>query len=138
MAFLLDTTILSIHLKRPDLTFTRFVTHGGQLFTSQVVVGELYAWAFRAKTPGNHEERLASLDDLRLQVEVLPFDDDCAKKFGEMKATMGTAAGAIDLMIAATSVVLDAAVVSCDSDFFAIQRIFPEIHVINWFEETLP
>ena len=96
MALLLDTTILSMHLKRPDLTFTRFITHGGQLCTSQVVVGELYAWAYLAKTRESHENRVESIENLRSQVEVLPFDDNCAKKFGELKAEIGTAAGAVD------------------------------------------
>jgi predicted nucleic acid-binding protein len=37
-------------------------------------------------------------------------------------------------MIAATSIVHSAIIVSHDLDFFALQRILPELHVIDWLE----
>ncbi len=54
MGLLLDTNILSTHLKRPDLTFSKFTQHGGRLCTSQIVVAKLYAWCF---TFGDPHER---------------------------------------------------------------------------------
>lgn len=132
MSLLLDTTILSAHIRRPELTFTRFITHGGQLLTSQIVFAELYAWAFAVSPKASQESRLSSIDDLRIQVEVLPFDDECSKMFGEFKARIGTAAGAIDLMIAATAVVHGATLVSHDQDFLHLQQWIPELHVIDW------
>ena len=134
MPLLLDTTILSTHIKRPDLTFTRFITHGGQLRTSQVVIGELYAWAYLAKTAENQETRMKSIENLRSEVEVLQFDDECSRKFGELKVRIGTAAGSVDLMIVATSIVHNAVIVSHDKDFFHLQRMIPELHVIDWLE----
>lgn len=132
MPLLLDTTILSAQLKRPEVTFTRFITHGGQLRTSQIVLAELYSWAFAATKGPNRNNRLSSIDKLRLQVVVLPFDDDCSKVFGELRVRVGTAVGAIDLMIAATAILHEAVLVSHDHDFVHLQHLVPELRVIDW------
>jgi predicted nucleic acid-binding protein len=134
VALLLDTSILSAHIKRPASTFTRFITHGGQLCTSQVVIGELYAWAFLAKTGKKHETRMQSIKELRLAVEVPPFDGNCAKEFGEIKIKAGTMAGAVDLMIAATAIVHNAVIVSHDVHFLRLQEIMRELHAVDWPE----
>ena len=51
MSFLLDTNIISDHLKRPSASFHRFVQHSGRLAVPTIVLGELYAWAFGRSDP---------------------------------------------------------------------------------------
>ena len=46
MSFLLDTNIVSYHLKRPRGLMHRFVQHSGHLYVSSVALAELYVWAF--------------------------------------------------------------------------------------------
>lgn len=47
MTFLLDTNICSAHMRRPARLAHRFVQYSGWLAISTVVLGELYAGAFR-------------------------------------------------------------------------------------------
>lgn len=42
MSYLLDTNILSAHLRRPSGLQHRFVQHSGRLYTSSVALAELY------------------------------------------------------------------------------------------------
>ena len=51
MSFLLDTNIISEHLKRPSGTFHRFLRHSGRLAVPTIVLGELYAWAYGRPGP---------------------------------------------------------------------------------------
>ena len=44
MSFLLDTNILSAHLRRPAGLAHRFFQHSGRLYTSGVSLAELYDW----------------------------------------------------------------------------------------------
>jgi predicted nucleic acid-binding protein len=133
MAMLLDNNILSTHLKRPDLTFSKFVQHGGQICTSQIVVAELYTWCFKAANEVKRERRRASVVQLLADVPPLPFDDDCAWKFGELRARFrDDEAGSLDLMIAATAIIRDLTVVTNDRDFDIIKERLPDLHVIDW------
>ena len=51
MSFLLDTNICSAHLNRPSGLAHRFIQHGGGLFISTVVLGELFAGAQHSTNP---------------------------------------------------------------------------------------
>jgi predicted nucleic acid-binding protein len=53
MSFLLDTNICAAHLKRPSGLIHRFVQHGGGLFISTIVLGELYTWLTGDTTRGS-------------------------------------------------------------------------------------
>jgi predicted nucleic acid-binding protein len=76
MSFLLDTNICSAHLKRPSGLVHYFVQHSGRLFIPTVVLGELYAWAYRR--PLQHS--LLNRIEIQLlpDVELLDFDQTCA------------------------------------------------------------
>jgi predicted nucleic acid-binding protein len=73
---LLDTNICSAHLKRPSGLVHYFVQHSGRLFIPTVVLGELYAWAYRR--PLQHS--LLNRIEIQLlpDVELLDFDQTCA------------------------------------------------------------
>jgi predicted nucleic acid-binding protein len=106
-AYLFDTTAISETLRaRPN---TRFVDWLGRLdrdrqFTSAVVVGELYAGAFRSAAP---ERWLRRIDEAVLHaLTVLPFDVAVARTYGEVQARLlrgGTPIGEADTQIAATA-----------------------------------
>ena len=51
MSFLLDTNILSAHLRRPAGLAHRFFQHSGRLYTSGVSLAELYDWVNGRRDP---------------------------------------------------------------------------------------
>jgi predicted nucleic acid-binding protein len=130
VGFLLDTNIISTHLKRTGLTFSKFTQHAGQLYTSQIVVGELYVWCWASSDP--HRRRSAA-DALLAQIPPLPFDSECAWKFGELRSAL-RAHDIADLMIAATALVHQHIVVSHDRHFQAIQAVAGDLEVVDWLD----
>ncbi|MEX1230166.1 MAG: type II toxin-antitoxin system VapC family toxin, partial [Planctomycetaceae bacterium] len=86
MSFLLDTNICSAHLRRPAGLMHRFVQYSGRLSIPTIVLAELYAWAYRRDDP---QPLLTAIeDDLLQDVQVLPFDDACAREFGRVRGTL--------------------------------------------------
>lgn len=61
MSFLLDTNIISNHLKKPSGSFHRFMQRLRRLAVPTIVPGELYAWAYGRSDP---ETILGPLEDL--------------------------------------------------------------------------
>src|SRR5581483_5494521 len=104
MSLLLDTNICSAYLKRPGRLAHRFIQHGGGLYLRTIALGELYVWA---------ELRVAAVDtfsliedDLLKVVQLLDFDDHCAREYGRLRTDSlrrGTNLSPPDLMIAATA-----------------------------------
>jgi tRNA(fMet)-specific endonuclease VapC len=80
---LLDTDICSAQMKGNTRVYSRFIQHGGRLHVSAVTLGELLAWAGRAKASVTRSQ---SLLDLLKEVVVLPIDETVASKFGELRA----------------------------------------------------
>jgi len=101
MSFLLDTNILSAHLRRPSGLAHRFFQHSGRLYTTSVVLGELFVWAYNRPDP---TKILNAIDELLFQeVTALDFDRDCAKEFARVRIQLrrsGTEVPSVDLMIA--------------------------------------
>ena len=83
MPFLLDTGICSRSLKaRPDSNVhSRLIQYGGQLYVSRISCAELYAFGYRA-----HAKKLAQIDDLLKDLNILEFDDACAREFDDTEA----------------------------------------------------
>ena len=50
MSFLLDTNILSAHLRRPSGLAHRFIQYSGGLYTSSIALAELFVSAVTAPT----------------------------------------------------------------------------------------
>ena len=77
-----------------------------------VVKAELYYGAMKSSRTA---ENLSLLDGLFVNFESLPFDDDAARQYGEIRSTLarlGTPIGPNDLMIAAVASVHKAVVVT--------------------------
>jgi tRNA(fMet)-specific endonuclease VapC len=122
MSYLLDTDICSAHLKRPSGLTHRFVQHSGRLHIPSIVLGELYAWAYRRNEPKSLIDRIES--ELLPDVRVLDFDRDCAIEFGQLRGTLlkrGIAVSRSDLLIAATALFHDLTLVTHNTRDF--QRI---------------
>jgi len=128
MSFLLDTDAVSIHLRREHALTSRFVQHGGQLHISTPSLGELYTWAYKRDTV----KRLRILDEMLPQLQILPFDDECAEEFGKVRGTLlrrGISVPTMDLMIAATARVHGLTLVTHNTADFA--RV-PDLPLEDW------
>lgn len=132
MSYLLDTNILSVHLRRPAGLQHRFVQHSGRLYTSSVALAELYDWAYRRPDP---VAAMAAVDKmLRHEVTTIEFDNDCAKECGRLRVDLrrhGIGVAALDLLIAAVALLFDLTLVTHNTKDF--QKI-PGLRIEDWLK----
>jgi tRNA(fMet)-specific endonuclease VapC len=84
-----------------------------------VVKAELF---FGAMKSNRFADNLVLLDNFFTNFDSLPFDDDAARKYGEVRAVLarhGTPIGPNDLMIAAIALVHDATVITHNTREFS-------------------
>ena len=134
MPFVLDTNICSRSLKaEPDsILHNRLIQYGGQLYVSRITCAELFALGYRTNA-----KKLAEIDDLLKDLNILEFDDACAREYGRLHARLaerGRAAGRADLMITATALVHGMTLVTHDSDFGSLAEAIPELRLEDWLE----
>ena len=86
MSFLLDTNICSAHLKRPGGLTHRLIQYSGRLYLPTVIVGELYAWAYRRSDPSKLLHQIEN--ELLPDFVVLDYDRACAEQFGRVRGTL--------------------------------------------------
>jgi tRNA(fMet)-specific endonuclease VapC len=130
MSFLLDINICSEHLRRPAGLTHRFVQHAGRLFISSIVLGELYAWAYRRSNPTRIQTAIET--DLLRDVSVIAYDEACARQFGMIRGTLlkqGVSVSTVDLMIASVALVHGLTLVTHNRTDF---RHVPGLHVDDW------
>jgi tRNA(fMet)-specific endonuclease VapC len=132
MSFLLDTNIVSAHLKRPSGLAHRFIQYSGRLYVSSLALGELYVWAFGKADPSS---RLSAIEVmLRDEVNRLDFDDDCAKRFGQLRVELlrqGIRVSPVDLLIASVALLYDLTLVTNNTTDF--QNI-PGLRLDDWLK----
>lgn len=125
MSYLLDTNLCSAHLKRPGGLIHRFVQHSGRLYLPTIVLGELYAWAYRRNDPSILIQQIEQ--GLLPDLIVLDFDSACAKTFGRERGTSlknGISVNTTDLMIASVALTHDLTLVTHNTrDFQHISRL---------------
>ena len=127
---LLDTNFcIYVINARPPEVLARFRQHRlGDIGLSSVVVAEL-AWGV-AKS-GSARNRQA-LEMFLAPLAVQPFDDTAAWAYGELRAELerrGTPIGAMDMMIAAHALSLNAQLVTHNTREFAQ---VPGLHLADW------
>ena len=131
MKFLLDTNICSAHMRRPAQLAHRFIQYLDQLVIPTIVLGELYAGAYRHPAPSR---LLGLISDLVQEVHVLDFDRDCAERFGRVRGEFlqkGIVVSTVDLMIASVALVHDLTLVTNNTaDFGAI----PGLRLEDWLK----
>jgi tRNA(fMet)-specific endonuclease VapC len=129
MNFLLDTDTCSAHMRRPGRLAHRFIQYTGQLAIPTIVLGELYAGAY--KHP-NTARLLTLISDLLQEVIVLDFDAVCAEQFGQVRGTLlqkGISVSRVDLMIASVALVYNLTLVTHNTADY--QRI-PGLRLDDW------
>jgi tRNA(fMet)-specific endonuclease VapC len=130
MSFLLDTNILSMHLRRPSGVAHRFFQYSGRLYTSSVALAELYVWAHNRPDP---TKVLNAIDELLFEeVSLLVYDRDCANEFGRVRIQLrraGVDVPTVDLMIASVALVYGLTMVSHNTHDF---RKIPNLRLDDW------
>ena len=124
MKYLLDTTWVVEYLRGNREVVARVQELQNQgLAVSIISVAELYEGVFRSNNPRGNE---AALQDLLSAVTVLDLTLDICKVYGEEKAKLlkkGSVIGAVDLLIAATSIYHDLTLLTADHDFERIENL---------------
>ena len=130
MSFLLDTNICSGFIKRRPGLAHRFFQHSGLLHVPMIVLGELYTWAYRREDPS--PTLVAIKEELLPEVQLLIFDESCARQYGMVHALLlnkGHSIHAPDLQIAVTALVNDLTLVTHNTDDF--QHV-PNLRLADW------
>ena len=84
--YLLDTNILIYTIKnRPPEVRRAFKQHDGQMAISTISWGELVFGAERSSRP---ERNQADIEGMAARLEVLPFDENAAAHFGQIRAEL--------------------------------------------------
>lgn len=105
MSFLLDTNVVSAHVRRPTLLAHRLLQHAGRLFVPAIVEAELCVWAYQRDDP---TRLLAPIREFLKDCQMIPFDSACADRFGRTRVEMnrsGLGIADVDLMIASVALV---------------------------------
>ncbi len=127
---MLDTNICSAHLKRPGGLTHRLIQYMGRLYLPTVVLGELYAWAYRRS---NSSKLLHQIEnELLHDMVVLDYDRACAEKFGQVRGTLlqhGIVVDTTDLMIASVALVHDLTLITNNTADF---RFIPDLRLDDW------
>jgi tRNA(fMet)-specific endonuclease VapC len=129
VSYLLDTNIVSTHLRRPSGLMHRFIQHSGRLAIPTIVLGELYAWAYGR---ADSSPILGELQTLLTELEVLDFDADCAEQFGRLRVLLlrgGITVDSVDLMIASVALAHGLTVVTDNTKHFVN---IPGLSLENW------
>lgn len=112
MSFLIDTDVLSAHLRGDRAVGTKVVQYAGRLLLSTVTVAEAKSWLYRTTTPKRFLEAYLLMES---DCEVLSVDADVAETAGKIAADVkdvGFTIGTPDLLIAATAIVHDLTLVT--------------------------
>lgn len=113
MRYMLDSNIC-IHIinHASDKVIARLVKHEGDLCISTIVAAELQFGA--AKSAAQKKNR-TSLAEFLAPLEILPFDEDAAASYGDLRAVLeksGKPIGPLDTLIAAHALSLNATLVT--------------------------
>jgi tRNA(fMet)-specific endonuclease VapC len=126
---LLDSDIVVAHLKGHPGVTQKIHDHLADIAIPTIVLAEL---DFGAKASVRAEENLARLYDFVRAVRLVPFDGDCAREHGTLKAELrrlGRPTGALDALIAATAIAHQATLVTHNTAHY---RYIPGLHLDDW------
>lgn len=131
MLYLLDTNTCIVYLKGKNIHLKQKLDTIpiSEIAVCSVVKGELFYGSMRSANP---ERNLALQQEFVSQFVSLPFDDQSALIFGQIRAklaTKGTPIGAYDLQIAAIAIANNLILVTHNTKEFS--RI-PELQIEDW------
>lgn len=134
LKYMLDTDMCIFTITRKPAHIKRmFNTHIGQLCISAVTWGELICGAEKSEQVENN---LATLDGFAARLEVLPFDKQASRQFGQVKAELelqGQKIGSYDTMIAGHARSQGLIVVTNNVREF--KRV-EGVRIVNWLEQA--
>ncbi len=137
MTYLLDTNTLIARLNNHIGVARRLQPLSPvDVLLAAPVLAELY---FGAHLSARRAENLARVDRLAAAMPIVPFGDGCARRFGEMKATLrrqGVTKSDFDLAIAAIALESGAILVSNDQAFH--DSTLPGLRVEDWLNPQAP
>lgn len=135
---IVDTSIL-ISAERGAFDLVAFLDSipAERLAISAITVSELHVGILRANSERRKQERIAYVNRVLSEFEVIPFDASVARKHAELLDEIrraGHTIGANDLLIAATAVFIDSSVATLNVSEF---RLTPGLTVIDASEFRL-
>jgi tRNA(fMet)-specific endonuclease VapC len=133
MKWMLDTNICIAIIKRqPECVIRKLRGKStGQVGLSSVALGELTYGAEKSARPS---QNLEALHEFLLPLEIAPYDEACAFRYGKLRAQlkkMGRPIGALDTLIAAHALALDVVLVTHNSQEFSHAR---GLRLEDWLE----
>ena len=130
LKYLLDTNILIYTIKNRPMSVRRaFKKHSGQMAISAVSLGEL---VYGAEKSTQTERNLNDIDGLVSRLKVLPFDQEAAIQFGQVRAELARAGkpiGPYDQMIAGQA--RSQGLILVSNNMREFKRV-PGLRVENW------
>lgn len=130
LKYMLDTdTVIYTIKNKPKHMRETFKRHAGLLCISAVTFGELIYGAEKSDQPLRN---LADVEGLAARLSVMPFDDNAATQFGQVRAELakkGTPIGPYDQMIAGHARALGLTLVTNNTREF--KRV-PGLRIENW------
>jgi tRNA(fMet)-specific endonuclease VapC len=129
VSFLLDTNIVSEHLRGKSSVTHRMFQHAGRLSIATISLGELYAWVWLKP---QQIWITGAIADFLKECEILDFDRRCAEVFGELRGILkprGITIPPPDLMIASVALAHDLTLITHNTADF--QRI-PHLRLDDW------
>ncbi len=133
LRYMLDTNVcIRVLRDRPPSARARFNAEAGGLCISAVTLAELLHGAAKSDRPA---EKRHEVERLPARLDVLPFDDEAAGHFGDIRAELerqGRVIGPYDLMIAGHARSRGLAVVTGNLGEFS--RV-PGLRCEDWLDE---
>jgi len=127
---MLDTDTVSFLWRDEGHVAAKIVAHHPSvLCVSAITIAELRFGADKRESSKLHEK----IDTFVATVEVVPFDEFCARHFGAIASTLareGTPIGDRDVMIAATALTVRATLITRNVQHFKRVR---DLRVENWY-----
>lgn len=115
---LLDTNVVVAFLNGDRSVLRRMRAEIGEIALSTLAVAEL---DYGAKVSQKSEENLEKLYRLVDIVQVIPFDVECARRFGTIKSklrSLGKPTGEVDALIAAIAMAHEAILITANKKHF--------------------
>ena len=131
MEFMLDTnTCIYIIKQKPPDVIKRFKQTGiSQISISSITLSELLFGVSKSSKP---EQNQMALTQFIAPLELLPYDDEVAQYYGDLRAhleKMGAPIGSLDMLIAVHALSIDCTLVTNNEKEFI--RI-PNLKIDNW------
>lgn len=131
MQFMLDTNICIYIIKRqPSHVLDHFKKiEISQISISSISLSELLYGVSKSSKP---EQNLMALTQFVAPLEILPYGDEAAQYYGEIRAHLekqGTLIGSLDMLIAAHALSIDCTLITNNEKEF--NRV-PNLKIENW------